>query len=77
MHRTLTALGVTNCVVAPQRRDDRGKRVKTDKRDAREMCDRLDRCVRGNTHAFATVRVPTPEQEQRRTPGSARARNSD
>ena len=37
---------------------------KTDKRDARELCNRLDRYVRGNTDAFAVVRVPTPEQEQ-------------
>ena len=74
LHRTLTALGVTNYVVAPQRWDERGQRVKTDKRDAREMCDRLDRFVRGNTHAFATVRVPTPGQEQRRAVARQRGR---
>jgi transposase len=74
LHRTLTALGVINYVVAPQRWDERGKRVKTDRRDAREMCDRLDRYVRGNTHAFATVRVPTPEQEQRRAVARQRGR---
>lgn len=66
LHRRLTALGVTNYVVAPQRWDERGRRVKTDQRDARELCNRLDRYVRGNTDAFAVVRVPTPEQEQRR-----------
>jgi len=66
LHRQLTALGATNYVVAPQRWDERGQRVKTDKRDARELCDRLDRYVRGNAHAFSLVRVPTPEQEQRR-----------
>ena len=64
LHRTLTALGVINYVVAPQRWDERGRRVKTDKRDARELCNRLERYVRGNTDAFAVVRVPTPEQEQ-------------
>ena len=67
LHRQLTALGVTNYVVAPQRWDERGRRVKTDKRDARELVDRLDRYVRGNTKAFAVVRVPSPQQEQRRT----------
>jgi transposase len=66
LHRALTGLGATNCVVAPQRWDERGQRVKTDQRDARELCDRLDRYLRGNTHAFSTVLVPTPEQEQRR-----------
>jgi len=66
LHRQLTALGITNYVVAPQRWDERGKRVKTDKRDARELVDRLDRYVWGNTQAFAVVRVPSEEQEQRR-----------
>jgi transposase len=67
LHRQLTALGVTNYVVAPQRWDERGQRVKTDKHDARELVDRLDRYVRGNTKAFAVVRVPTPQQEQERS----------
>lgn len=74
LHRQLTALGATNYVVAPQRWDERGQRVKTDKRDARELCDRLDRYVRGNTHAFSVVWVPTPEQEQRRSLCRHRAR---
>jgi transposase len=64
LHRQLTALGATNYVVAPQRWDERGRRVKTDQRDARELCQRLDRYVRGNTDAFAVVRVPTVQEEQ-------------
>ena len=67
LHRTLTELGVQNLVVAPQRWDERGQRVKTDGRDARELLDRLDRYLRGNPQVFAVVRVPTPEQEQRRS----------
>lgn len=67
LHRTLTAMGVTNIVVAPQRWDERNKRVKTDKRDARELVDRLDRYLRGNTEVFSVVRVPSEEQEQRRS----------
>jgi len=67
LHRTLTALGITNIVVAPQRWDERGKRVKTDKRDARELVNRLDRYVRGNTEVFSVVRVPTETQEPRRS----------
>jgi transposase len=66
LHRQLTALGVVNYVVSPQCWDERGQKVKTDRRDARQLCERLDRYVRGNTHAFAVVWVPTPEQEQRR-----------
>jgi len=72
LHRQLTALGITNHVVVPQRWDAEGKRVKTDARDARELCDRLDRYVRGNAEAFSVVRVPTPEQEQRRALGRQR-----
>ena len=66
LHRALTALGATNHVVAPQRWDLSGRGVKTDQRDARELCLRLDQYVRGNTAAFSVVRVPTPAQEQRR-----------
>src|SRR4051812_18820625 len=72
LHRQLTEMGVINIVVAPQRWDKQGKRVKTDKRDARELCDRLDRYLRGNTKAFSVVFIPTPEQEQRRALGRQR-----
>lgn len=67
LHRRLEEMGVCNLVVAPQRWDERGQRVKTDKRDARELVDRLDRYLRGNCQVFSVVRVPTPEQEQRRS----------
>lgn len=66
LHRRLTAMGVKNLVVAPRRWDESGKRVKTDKRDARELVNRLDRYLRGNTDAFSVVLVPTPEQEEQR-----------
>jgi transposase len=72
LHRQLTALGASNVVVVPQRWDEQGKRVKTDQRDARELGDRLDRYLRGNPAAFSLVRVPTPEQEQRRAIGRQR-----
>lgn len=67
LHRTLEAWGVKNVVVAPRRLDESGKRVKTDNTDAGELTDRLDRYVRGNKRAFSVVRVPTPEEEQRRS----------
>lgn len=66
LHRKLAEMGVNNLVVAPQRWDEQGKRVKTDKIDARQLCDRLDRYLRGNTTAFGVVLVPTPKQEQDR-----------
>jgi transposase len=67
LHRALTSVGVINLVVAPQRWDERGERVKTDPRDAGELVDRLDRYLRGNRRVFSVVYVPTVEQEQRRS----------
>lgn len=72
LHRQLLAMGVTNHVVVPQRWDEQNQRVKTDRRDARELCERLDRYERGNTAAFSVVTVPSPEQEQRRALGRQR-----
>ena len=43
-----------------------GKKRKTDKRDAGELCDELDRYLRGNDKALSVVRVPTQDQEQER-----------
>ncbi len=74
LHRRLESLGVRNLVVVPQRWSRDGARVKTDKRDARELCDALDRYLRGNTGAFSIVRVPTVEQEQQRSIGRQRGR---
>jgi transposase len=67
LHRKLEKLGVTNYVVRPRDWDEYGKKVKTDKRDAKELAVRLDRYVNGNDDAFCVVRVPTPEQEQERS----------
>lgn len=65
LHRELTALGVKNEVVAPQKLAG-PKRQKTDALDARALVDRLDRWRRGNRDAFSVVRVPTPAEEQAR-----------
>jgi transposase len=66
LHRKLEELGVTNYVICPTRLDSRGKGVNTDKTDATELLVRLDRYVAGNKKSFSVVRVPTPEQEQKR-----------
>jgi transposase len=66
LHRQLTALGVHNIVVRPQKWDELGKGVKTDRTDALALVQRLDRYLRGNRQAFAVVRVPTPEEEAAR-----------
>ena len=66
LHRTLVELGVRNVVIQPVCLDERHTGVNHDKSDARELAQRLDRYVAGNKHALATVRVPTPEEEQKR-----------
>ena len=64
--RQLTAWGVACYVIRPMKLDQLGKGVNTDKTDARELVSRLDRYLAGNRKAFAVVRVPTVEEEQRR-----------
>lgn len=67
LHRQLQRMGVSNYVVRPRDWDEYGKRVKTDKRDAQQLALALDRYVTGNREAFCVVRVPSPEEEQRRS----------
>lgn len=71
LHRALAELGVENLVIAPETWCPRHK---TDRRDARELCLRLERYHGGNTRAFSVVRVPTVEQERRREAGRQRQR---
>jgi transposase len=66
LHRDLVALGVHNLVVQPVCLDEQHKGVNHDQSDAKALALRLDRYVAGNPHALATVRVPTPAQEQKR-----------
>ncbi len=67
LHRKLEKMGATNYVVRPRDWDEYHKKVKTDKRDAKQLALHLDRYVNGNHDAFCVVRVPTPEQEQERS----------
>lgn len=66
LHRQLSALGVTNYVIAPRSLDPDHKRVQNDATDARQLALDLDRFVRGNDKALRLAYVPTPEAEQRR-----------
>ena len=66
LHRDLLKLGIQNVVAQPVCLDEYHKGVNHDKSDARELAMRLDRYVAGNHKAMATVRVPTPEEEQKR-----------
>ena len=67
LHRKLKEVGVENYVVRPRNWDEYGSSVKTDARDARELCGHLDRYLAGNERALCVVRVPTEEQEQARS----------
>jgi transposase len=66
LHRKLEALGVKNVVVQPQNWDERGKGQKTDALDAKALATRLDRYVAGNKESFATVRIPSKEEQIKR-----------
>jgi transposase len=64
LQRQLSALGINCYVVCPEKLDQRNKRVKTDRLDAKALCLKLDRFVEGNREALAIVRVPTEKEEQ-------------
>ena len=66
LHRQLMELGIRNVVVQPVCLDERHTGVNHDKSDALALAQRLDRYVAGNRRALAIVRVPSPEEEQRR-----------
>ena len=63
LQRQLTALGIECLVVVAQDWDERHKKTKTDKIDARQIVLNLDRYLAGNTRALAVVRVPTLSEE--------------
>ena len=67
LHRKLEAMGIENLVVRPRSWDEYGKRIKTDKRDAGELCSNLDRYLSGNKKALCVVRVPTEQEERTRS----------
>jgi len=64
--RKLRALGAECLVISPQSLDESHSRVKTDGRDARTLCLRLDRYLQGNRHALAVIRIPSEAQERAR-----------
>lgn len=66
LYRQLVALGANCYVIAPRKLDEERSRVKTDRRDATALCQRLSRYMEGNTRELAVIRVPTQEEEQAR-----------
>jgi transposase len=73
LYRQATGLGA-ECLVSAPERLSRGRKRVTDKIDARELLNRLDRHLAGNDAAVRLVRPPTIEQEMSRR--QARERNT-
>ena len=53
-------------MIAPRKLDEERSRVKTDRRDATTLCQRLSRYLEGNTGELAVLRVPSEVEEQAR-----------
>ena len=70
--RRMEAMGVEVHVIAPQNWDEQGKRQVNDKHDALVMCRRLSEYLAGHHKALSIVRIPSQEEEARRTQGRMR-----
>ena len=66
LYRKLTARGVLCYVCAPDSSQQRKKRVKNNKIDARSLSSKLFNYLNGDQHALQLARVPSEAQEQRR-----------
>ena len=64
IYRSLIQAGAHCYVIAPQNLDEGNTRVKTDGRDGRALCLRLDRYLAGNKDSLAVIRVPSEEEER-------------
>jgi transposase len=75
LHRVLRGAGVENQVIDPASLlvDRRARRVKTDKLDAAALLRALMAWCRGELRVCATVRVPSPEEEDARRTTRERA----
>jgi transposase len=75
LHRVLRGAGVENQVIDPASLlvDRRARRVKTDKLDAAALLRALMAWCRGEPRVCATVRVPSPEEEDARRTTRERA----
>ena len=70
LYRDLQAAGAYCYVIAPRKLDEQSTRVKTDRRDATTLCQRLSRYLEGNTRELAVIRVPTQAEEQAELPAT-------
>ena len=71
LHFALVAAGAQSLVITPRRLSPERRR-KNDRLDARELCALLSRYVAGHRHELKPIRIPTPEEQQRRELGRQR-----
>jgi transposase len=71
LHGELVAAGAHSLVTTPMRLSLERRR-KNDRLDARELCVRLCRLLDGHRHELRPIRIPTPQEQQRRELGRQR-----
>jgi transposase len=70
--RRMEKMGVKVYVIAPQNWDEQGKGQVNDKHDAQVICRRLSEYLCGHQKALSIVRIPSPQEEERRARGRLR-----
>ena len=70
--RRMQKMGVKVYVIAPQNWDEQGKGQVNDKHDAQVICRRLSEYLAGHHKALSIVRIPSPQEEERRARGRLR-----
>ena len=70
--RRMQAMGAKEYVIAPQNWDEQGKGQVNDKHDAQVICRRLSEYLTGHDKALSIVRIPSPQEEERRARGRLR-----
>ena len=71
LHQELVAAGAQSIITTPMRLSLERRR-KNDRMDARELCVRLSRHLDGHRHELKAIRIPTPQEQQRRELGRQR-----
>jgi transposase len=71
LHHELTAAGAHSLITTPMQLSPERRR-KNDRMDATQLCVRLSRHLDGHAHELRPIRIPTPEEEQRRELGRQR-----
>ena len=66
LHYALLGAGAESYVIVAETLTN-GRQQKTDGLDAAALCDKLDRYLRGNVKAMTPVRVPSEEEQRRRS----------